>query len=449
VEAEEQNAPMPRIGQGLDFPMRSESTATRGETEREGTAMSVTDTGAEGPASFASVADGRLRGSNQSGLRAHNERAVLSLIRRHGVMAKADIARRTGLSPQTASVIMRALEAEELVLRDEPRRGRVGQPSIPMRLNPDGAFALGLKVGRRSAELVLMDFVGVLRARHRMTYPYPQFGEVLDFTRRAVAEIERGLDKKAKERLSGIGIAMPDGLWNWAEEVGAPPGAMAEWQDVDVTAEIQAATGHSVHRANDATAACAAENVFGSTGFGDYVYLFVGAFVGGGIVLDGDLVTGRTGNAGALGSMPVPKAGGGTDQLINAASIHVLEKMAQDAGRDASEIWVRESAWSEFGEELDRWIDQAAAGLAHAAVSAASIYDFEAVVIDGSFPETVRARLVAATEAALSKLRREGLSPLVIRAGTIGSSAREIGSASLPFFARFLLDQRVRYAERA
>ncbi|KQT43024.1 ROK family transcriptional regulator [Aureimonas sp. Leaf454] len=410
--------------------------------------MDVANTPSAEPTALAGAADSRLRGSNQSGLRAHNERAVLSLIRRHGEMAKADIARRTGLSPQTASVIMRALEAEELVLRDEPRRGRVGQPSIPMRLNPDGAFSLGLKIGRRSAELVLMDFVGVLRARHRMTYAYPRLGEVIDFARRAVAEIEGGLDARAKSRLSGLGIAMPDGIWNWAEEVGAPPGAMAEWQGVDVTAEIAAATGHAVHRANDATAACAAENVFGSTGFADYVYVFVGAFVGGGIVIDGDLVTGRTGNAGALGSMPVPKAGGGTDQLINAASIHVLEKMAQDAGRDASEIWLRESAWAEFGEELDRWIEQAAAGLAHAAVAAASIYDFEAVVIDGSFPESIRDRLVEATGAALTQVRREGLSPFGIRAGTIGSAAREIGSASLPFFARFLLDQRVRYAER-
>ena len=49
------------------------------------------------------------RGSNQSGLRAHNERLVLSLVRRHGALAKADIARRTGLSAQTVSVIMRQL----------------------------------------------------------------------------------------------------------------------------------------------------------------------------------------------------------------------------------------------------------------------------------------------------------------------------------------------------
>ena len=38
------------------------------------------------------------RGTNQSGMRDHNERLVLSLVRRHGSLAKSDIARMTGLS---------------------------------------------------------------------------------------------------------------------------------------------------------------------------------------------------------------------------------------------------------------------------------------------------------------------------------------------------------------
>ena len=57
-------------------------------------------------------ADRTARGSNQSGMRAYNERLVLSLIRRSGPTSKAEIARLTGLSAQTVSVIMRALEAD-------------------------------------------------------------------------------------------------------------------------------------------------------------------------------------------------------------------------------------------------------------------------------------------------------------------------------------------------
>ena len=105
-----------------------------------------------------------LRGTNQSGMRDHNERLVLSLVRRHGALAKSDIARMTGLSAQTVSVIMRGLEQDGLLERGEPVRGRVGQPSVPMSLAAEGAFFFGLKVGRRSADLVLTDFRGRMRA---------------------------------------------------------------------------------------------------------------------------------------------------------------------------------------------------------------------------------------------------------------------------------------------
>ena len=395
-----------------------------------------------------------MRGSNQSGLRAHNERAVLSLIRGHGVMAKADIARRTGLSPQTASVIMRVLEAEELVLRDAPRRGRVGQPSIPMRLNPDGAFSLGLKIGRRSVELVLMDFVGTIRARRRRTYPLPKVDEIKAFVAEAVTDVLLAIDDRGRTRVAGLGVAMPDALWDWAEELGAPAGKMDEWRHVDIAAELATLTGQPVQLANDATAACAAEHVFGTSKCADYVYFFIGAFIGGGIVIDGDLIVGRSGNAGALGSMPVPRPSGpdgqpgGYDQLINSASIHVLEKMLRAEGRDPLQLWEIEGEWPALGPILDRWLAIAAKGLAHAIVAATSVYDFESAIIDGSFPEEVRARLVAQTSLALEEIRREGLSPLTVRAGTIGVCAREMGGASLPFFARFLLDHRVLYTER-
>jgi len=71
------------------------------------------------------------RGTNQTGVRLYNERLVLSLIRRHGELPKADIARMTGLSPQTISIITNALEADGLLLRGKPLRGKVGQPLVP------------------------------------------------------------------------------------------------------------------------------------------------------------------------------------------------------------------------------------------------------------------------------------------------------------------------------
>ena len=52
--------------------------------------------------------------------------------------------------------------------------------------------------------------------------------------------------------------------------------------------------------------------------------------------------------------------------------------------------------WGEFGVHLDEWIEEAASALAYAMVAAISVIDFEAIVIDGAMPATVRERLTAA-----------------------------------------------------
>ena len=107
----------------------------------------------------------RPRGSNHVGMRQFNERVVLQAIRLHGSLPKAEIARLTHLTAQTVQIIIARLEADGLVRKLDPVRGKVGQPSVPMALNPDGAFSIGIKIGRRSMDELLVDFSGQVRER--------------------------------------------------------------------------------------------------------------------------------------------------------------------------------------------------------------------------------------------------------------------------------------------
>lgn len=380
------------------------------------------------------------RGTNQSGMRDHNERLVLSLVRERGSLAKSDIARMTGLSAQTVSVIMRELEEDGLLLRQAPLRGRIGQPSIPMSLNPNGAYFIGLKIGRRSAELVLIDFLGNLRAMQRQSYRYPTARETVKFVASGMAELQQSLSEGERRRIAGLGIAMPFELWNWADAAGAPREVMDEWRHRDIRSEVQALCAFPVYLQNDATSACGAELVFGTGGSGrDFVYFYIGAFAGGGIVLNGRIYSGTTGNAGALGSMPVPGANGRPAQLIDIASVAALEKALNAKGVEASHLWTSPEDWGDIGVELDEWIDSAASALAYAIVSASSVIDFEAAVIDGWMPTEVRRRLVGEVAKALGKVDAEGLKLPAVREGTVGIHARALGGASLPLSERFLV----------
>lgn len=392
--------------------------------------------------------DPGLRGTNQAGMRAQNERLVLSLVRQQGALAKTDIARITGLSAQTVSVIMRALESDGLLQRGQPVRGRIGQPSVPMMLNADGAFFFGLKIGRRSADLTLIDFQGTVRATRRKIYPYPTPGAVIAFVTDSIRAITEILPPQFQARIGGMGIAMPFQLWNWVQNIGAPQSEMDAWRNRDIQSELVALTGMPVYVQNDATAACGAELVFGTGDRPrDFLYFYFGYFIGGGLVLNGQLFTGRTGNAAGVGPIPVPGADGQMRRLLDVASMSALADAMEAAGEASAHLWENPDQWTVSAPILSAWMDNAAHGIASAILSASTLMELEAVIIDGWMPTSVRAEVTRRIEAAFLRLDLAGIEPPQIRQGTVGAQARALGAAAIPLSQRYLLDQNAAQRE--
>lgn len=384
-------------------------------------------------------------GANQHGLRDHNARLILSLIQRQGALPGSELARLAGLSPQTVSVILRELELDGYLRRGDPQRGRVGKPSVPMALAADSVHAIGLKIGRRSADLVLCDFLGAVKGQLQTTYRWPVPDQVFGFLRDGITQLTRDLTPMQSARIAGIGIARPHEIWNWHDAVGAPPGALDIWRDIDFAARIAQFSPLPVFLENDATAACRAEHVYGlGRAFRDFAYFFVGSFIGGGIVLNHSVMEGATGNAAAFGSLPARRPDGTPCQLIDAASIWLLESALSRAGRDPASLWTQPQDWSGFGPVLDDWLSATADSIAAAAVTVCAVVDFEAIIIDGGFPAPVRDTLVTLIRDRLSHLDRRGLSPFDVVAGEVGGNARAIGAACAPIFSRHLLNTHAR-----
>ncbi len=377
-------------------------------------------------------------GSNQAGMRQFNERVVLQAIRLHGALPKADVARLTRLSTQTASVIIDGLLESGLVMKQARVRGRIGQPSVPIALNPDGVFSLGIRIGRRSLDVLVMDFAGRVRLRETLDYPYPDADQIFPAIQARLAAVQQQLGKLAR-RVVGVGVSAPLWMGGWRDFLGAPAGAMAAWQDLDIRERIQAMTKLPVEFAKDTTAACAAELVMG-TGrtLRHFLYLFIGTFIGGGVVIDGRLHQGPRGNAGAVGSLPgLPDPSGTPQQLLHRASGLVLEQLFVSKGWPATAAHDERALSPELWPLTTRWLDDTGPALAHTVTAAAALLDLEAVVFDGSMHRKVIDELTARTDATLDKVSWEGISRPRLVVGTVGSDARAIGGAILPLYAHF------------
>jgi predicted NBD/HSP70 family sugar kinase len=369
-----------------------------------------------------------------------NERRMLHEVRRHGSMAKADLARVTELSTQTASVIINRLLEEQLVRKLEVQRGRVGQPSQPIALNPGGAYAIGIQIGRRTLKVVLVDLLGAVRERWELAYASPDADQVFGAIEQQLARLLSALGPEAAGRLCGVGVSAPRNFGEWEELLRMPPVDAAEWGGMDIGQRVQALTTLPVSVAKDTAAACVAELMVGSgRGIASYLYIYVDTLAGGSLVINGWPHAGVHGNSGAVGSMPMRPASGGDmpDQLLNVASLVTLEQryaaagLAEDAMADGRAM---QAPWLPLTQA---WLAQAANAIAYAICSAACFIDLDGVVVDGRCDRTLLAALLDQVDSELARYNWAGAARPALLTGEVGDDAKVIGAAYLSLHTSF------------
>ncbi|GAB4214011.1 MAG: ROK family transcriptional regulator [Rhodoferax sp.] len=386
----------------------------------------------------------RPRGSNHVGMRQFNERVVLQAIRLQGACPKAELARLTGLTAQTVGLITTRLEEDGLIVKQERLRGRIGQPSVPLALNPDGAFAIGVKVGRRNADWLLVDFCGQVRQRHRVDYAFPNIDTLLPTMATQLARLHDELGP-LRHRLVGVGVAAPFQMGGWHRLLGLSQAQSYAWNHIDLGAQIQAMVDVPVRLAKDTSAAGVAELVAGrGRDLKNFLYFFVDTFVGGALVLNSRLHGGLHGNAGAVASLPMQMAAADApapEQLISHASLWELEQRLIARGLDPSAAYDLRAQEPPFLAETQAWLAHAAQALALAVVSGTAFLDIDAVLIDGTLAPAVLAQLIEQTRAALTRYNWEGLWSVQLSAGLVGPDARALGGALMPLHDNFAPDQ--------
>ena len=393
--------------------------------------------------SIEKVPEARSGGATQAETRVYNERLVVSLVRRHGQLSKVDLTRLTGLAPQTITTIVNRAAADELLCRREPLRGRLGQPSVPYALNPSAAYAFGLKVDHRSADVALIDFVGNVLGFEQTTFDYPMPDDIMAFARGATSRILRRRRSVPRERIAGLGIASPFYVSHWDDDIGAPAGRFDAWRHIDIRATLDDAFAWPVYLFNDATVSASAELMFGSgLGRPDFLYVYVGHHVGAGLVLEHHIVPGRNRLAGAIGELPVcvidgPKVR--SAMLKDCASLKALADALPERGRDR--IWSSPEDWGIPDGAVATWIEAAAEGLSQLVRSAVAILDIDNAIIDGAVPAAVRREIAKAIRRKLARALVGRPESFAVIEGTLGAAAPVMGGASIPLLVKYSNDR--------
>lgn len=376
------------------------------------------------------------RGSNLDGVRRYNERLALATIRRRNGASKTDIANATGLSAQAAVRIVDALEAAQLVVRTGKRTGGLGQPSVLYEVNGDGGFTVGVEIGRERLTLVLLNYRGEVLDHHIQPVDFPVPGFVLEQTAVFVDRQLASLSAEKRSSFIGIGIAMPWFIGEWRQEIGISEAQAGEWERADVEQMFRSRFNYPLFFENDGNAGALAELLTGAgLQLESYLYLHIGTFIGGGLVLRGQLEEGRHGNAGAIASMPVPSTNGsGTDYLLHKASRYMLEK-ALSASTDIDASF--DDMVASQSQRVNEWLADCAKALAFVIIGANSLLDLQAIIMDGDLPPELIAQVMSAVEQHIARSTPLDFFAPDLVLGTMRDMAPAIGAGLLPMYATF------------
>jgi predicted NBD/HSP70 family sugar kinase len=257
------------------------------------------------------MASGRA-GSLES-LRRLNRLRVIHALRDQGLISRAEIARRTGLSRSTVSSLVSDLQADGLVV-ERAEHGAAhgtqgGRPPILLSFDSSAGAAVGIDFGHSHLRVALSDLSSRILAERALPLDTDHAAEEgLDAAADLVMDLlaEAGIDMS---QVIGAGMGLPGPIRQEDGVVGSSA-ILPGWVGVPAVGEMRRRLDIPILVDNDANLGALAEAAFGAArDASDLVYLKVASGIGAGLILNGRLYRGSAGLAGELGHVLVDPEG--------------------------------------------------------------------------------------------------------------------------------------------
>ena len=232
---------------------------------------------------------------------------VFTEVLKRGPIARIDIARRTGLSQAAVTKAVAPLLLRGLLsAHDTMRATQPGRPVQPISVNEDAQLAIGVTVRVDEVFGVATTMrANVLHSVHR-TLASTSVDAVVEAVAATVETLEERLGDDAS-KVMGIGVAVSGDVDKEHGIVRTSP--RLNWSTVPFEKLLRARLGSPVVIDNDVRALSIAEEWFGiGVDAESFAIVTIGAGIGCGLYVNGDVVEGAHGVAGELGHLPLGPA---------------------------------------------------------------------------------------------------------------------------------------------
>jgi predicted NBD/HSP70 family sugar kinase len=232
-----------------------------------------------------------------------NRDIVLEIIRSQQPVARADLARSSGLQPSTISAIVEQLINEKWISEGALMRPPRGRPSTLLSLNDDMVILVA-DIRPHQAIVALVDLNGRFLAREAV----PLVSEPARSVDKIVQCMQSMRAAHSDRSFEGIGISMPGRVDPDTQRLLLAPNL--KWSDYDIKGAIENQMQLQVELANAANACLLSELWSGRLdGIRNAVLITVSEGIGGAILANGQIITSRSGLAGEFGHSPIDPTG--------------------------------------------------------------------------------------------------------------------------------------------
>ncbi|MDG5766353.1 ROK family transcriptional regulator [Balneolales bacterium ANBcel1] len=393
-----------------------------------------------------------LIGTNLQYANSYNNRIILETIRLYGPLSRVGIAKRTQLTAQTVTNITKKLMKAGLVIEDSRESVGPGAPSILLKVNEKAGYSVGIDFDKDHLTVILVDFNGRICQKKTAALRLPEPMESIELMSAFVRDIisEEGIDR---DLILGVGLGFPGPLSVSEQEDSTRvmnPEAFPGWENVPIIRELEKRLHMPILLENNASAAAIGEHWYGDGKHIDsFFYIYFGAGLGGGIVINGQLYSGYSTNAGELGYFPTSaflESGKEYeyDHLGGFFDMPRLQKKMRKKGYDVHSMSELGTLYEREPQVLDEWITSGARSLVPLILGIDYLLDPEAIFLGGRMPDSILRSLLDKLQELLPPSRIERtLEQPRFRIASAGIDAAALGVASLPLYSSFAPQHRL------
>lgn len=362
-----------------------------------------------------------------------SQRSVFEALLHKGPISRADLSKLTGLSKQTTSEVIDTFEQQGLVRPVGRTSGNIGRTAVLYELSPEGGHVLGVNLGTKLT-VAIADISSKVLAE--ATEPAHPRGGML-----VIDQIAKLANRLAREvnthpsRIRSIVIGTPGVANSKSGGIDFAPN-IPDLGQFNVVGSLSEKLGSPVQIENDVNLALLGEIWHGcAQNVSNVAFITLGAGIGLGLSINGQLVRGENGAAGEIGYFPI-----GGDPLrpevrrqgcleYEAGAAGMVRRYKAASGKavtDVRSIFER----MERGEEAATTvINETAHLIAYAAAMVVATTDPKLIVLGGSIG--ARPEIVQRVSSELSQILARSIeirpSSLGNRAGVVGALAVALG----------------------